>query len=489
MSTEFISGRLLGLLGNILVAISLLMVLPMVIAIIDGVPSVVSAFATSSMISSFFGVMFIIAFYGSKPSDQMTVAMAGTILTGFIAAFFCGLPSIFLSPDFNVIMGFFDGMSAFTTMGVSSFPDIDSMPRALILWISLVGWFGGFLSILVMLSILSACNSGGMQMHVSPISKGVSGGLSGRMYSAGKEMFPIYAGLTLVCFIFLWAGPMTAFEAFVRSLGAISTSGVNLPNTGVAISGFWSQLIMVIFMLIGMFNLDYHYAWLKGQRQIYRQDSETNFLWRILFVAFMVFIFLAILGDTIVSGKLESIWDSVFIIVSAASTTGIMPENPGITINTGMIVVLMVLASIGGEVASTSGGLKTMRLAIVFRQLIDELHRLGHPHGVSIIRFSKSKVARNDMEAVWLLGSTFLVMIAGGTLLLAMLGLDLQESLSMAVAAATTSGHLVDVMAPTFPGFAGLDPAEYVILSVLMFFGKFETTLIMGLMVRSVWRH
>lgn len=488
MSTELISGRLLGLLGNILVTISLLMVLPMILGIIDGQSDVVSAFAISSIISSFFGVLFIVAFYGSRSSDKLTVAMAGTILTGFIIALVCGLPSIFLSPDTNIIMGFFDGMSAFTTMGATSFPDADMIPRGLVLWISIVGWFGGLLSIMVVLSILSACNSGGMQMHVSPISKGISGELSGRLYSAGRVLFPLYASLTLICFFLLWMGSMTAFEAFVRALGTLSTSGIYLPNSGVSISGFWNQLIIVIFMLIGMFNLDYHYAWVKGQRNIYRQDSETNFLWRIIILALIVFILLAIAGNSIISSNIKAVWDSFFIIVSAASTTGLMPSNPGISINAGMVIVLMVLASIGGEVASTSGGLKTMRMAIVFRQLMDELHRLGHPRGVSMIRFSKSKVARKDMEAVWLLGSSFLAMIAMGTLLLAALGLDLQEALSMAIAAATTSGHLVDVLAPSFPGFAGLDPAEYVILSGLMFFGKFETTLIMGLMVRSIWR-
>lgn len=488
MSTELISGRLLGLLGNILVTISLLMVLPMIIGIIDGQSEVVSAFAISSVISSFFGVLFIVAFYGSRSSDKLTVAMAGTILTGFIIALVCGLPSIFLSPDTNIIMGFFDGMSAITTMGATSFPDVDMIPRGLVLWISIVGWFGGLLSIMVMLSILSACNSGGMQMHTSPISKGISGGLSGRLYSAGKVLFPLYASLTLICFFFLWMGSMTAFEAFIRALGTLSTSGIYLPNSGVSISGFWNQLIIVIFMLIGMFNLDYHYAWVKGQRNIYRQDSETNFLWRIILLALIVFIVLAIAGNSIISNNLKAVWDSFFIIVSAASTTGLMPTSPGITINAGMMIILMVLASIGGEVASTSGGLKTMRMAIVFRQLMDELHRLGHPRGVSVIRFSKTPVARKDMEAVWLLGSSFLAMIAMGTLLLAVLGLELQESLSMAIAAATTSGHLVDVLAPSFPGFAGLDPAEYVILSILMFFGKFETTLIMGLMVRSIWR-
>lgn len=488
MSTELISGRLLGLLGNILVTISLLMVPPMVMGIIDGQSEVVSAFAVSSLISSFFGVLFIVTFYGSSSSEKLTVALAGTILTGFIIAFICGLPSIFLSPDINIIMGFFDGMSAFTTMGATSFPDADMIPRGLVLWISIVGWFGGLLSIMVMLSILSACNSGGMQMHISPISKGISGELSGRLYSAGRVLFPLYASLTLICFLLLWMGSMTAFEALVRALGVLSTSGIYLPNSGVSISGFWTQLVIVIFMLIGMFNLDYHYAWVRGQRNIYSQDGETNFLWRIILLALLAFVLLAMVSNTIVSNNIKVVWDSFFMIVSAASTTGLMPSSPSITINAGMILILMVLASIGGEVASTSGGLKTMRLAIVYRQLMDELHRLGNPRGVSMIRFSKTKVARKDMEAVWLLGSSFLAMIAMGTLMLAILGLELQEALSMAIAAATTSGHLVDVLAPSFPGFAGLDTAEYIILSGLMFFGKFETTLIMGLLVRSVWR-
>ena len=270
MPTELISGRLLGLLGSILVTISLLMIPSLVMGLVDNSPEVVSAFAVSGIVSSLFGLLFIFAFHGSKSTDKMTVAMAGTILTGFIIALFCGLPSMFLSTETSVVMGFFDGMSALTTMGVSSFPDIDAMPRGLILWIATVGWFGGFLSIAVMLSILTACNSGGMQMHVSPISRVITGGIQGRLFSAGKALLPIYSGLTFICFILLSVGSMPFFDAVIRSLGAISTTGVYLPGDGASISGFWNQLVMVIFMLVGMFNLDYHYAWFKGQRHIYR---------------------------------------------------------------------------------------------------------------------------------------------------------------------------------------------------------------------------
>lgn len=488
MSEHLISGRLMGLLGNILVTISLLMIPAIILSIIDGDPAVTSAFTTASLISSLFGILFIFTFFGAESTGKMTTAMAGSILASVVIAFFCGLPSILLSPDTSLIMGFFDGMSAFTTMGVTSYPNIDGMPRALTLWISIVGWLGGFASIMMVLSILTACNSGGMQMHVSPLSVGAGGGFASRMYSAGRVMFPIYAGLTLSCYILLWMGPMGAFQALVRAMGAISTSGVYLPDSGVAISGFYTQLIMVIFMLVGMFNLDYHYAWFKGQRQIYRQDSESNFLWRILILALFLFFSLAIITGAITTSYIQALWESFFIVVSAASTTGIMPDSSGISISIPMMIILMVLASIGGEVASTSGGLKTMRMSIVIRQLINELRRLAHPHGVNVIRFAKMKIASKDMEAVWLLGSSFLAMIAAGTLMLAVLGLDLQEALSMAIAATTTSGALVEVLAPTFPGFSGLAPSEYIILSFLMFFGKFETTLLMGLLVRQVWR-
>lgn len=488
MSTEVISGRLLGLIGNILVTISFLMIPPIVVSLIDGVEQVTAAFTTASLTSSLFGVFFIFAFQGSESTGKMTTAMTGAILSGLIIAIFCGLPSFLLSPDTSLVMGFFDGMSAFTTMGVTSYPDISSMPRALVLWIAMVGWLGGFVSIIIVLTILTACNSGGMQMHVSPLSTGSGAGFSNRIFRAGKVMLPIYAILTLICFLLLWVGSLGFFEALIRAMGAISTAGIYMPDSGVAISGFWTQLVMVIFMLIGMFNLDYHYAWVKGQRHIHRQDGESNFLWRILLIAMVLFLFFGFQTDAFSAGYFKTLWDSFFMIISSASTTGLIPQDSSLSYSGGMLLVLMVLACIGGEVASTSGGLKTMRMAIVYRQLIDELHRLGHPHSVTMIRFAKLKVARKDMEAVWLLGSSFLAMIALGTLSLAVLGLELQESLSMAIAAATTSGALVEVLAPTFPGFSGLETPEYIILSILMFFGKFETTLIMGLLVRQVWR-
>ena len=75
----------------------------------------------------------------------------------------------------------------------------------------------------------------------------------------------------------------------------------------------------------------------------------------------------------------------------------------------------------------------------------------------------------------------FVLVLAGGSLSLAILGLHFQDALTLAFTSLTLSGPLAEVIDPTFIGFGSLNTADYGVLTVLMLIGRIESSLFLAL--------
>ena len=148
----------------------------------------------------------------------------------------------------------------------------------------------------------------------------------------------------------------------------------------------------------------------------------------------------------------------------------------------------MLLAGTGGAVASTTGGLKQMRLLIIAKLGKAEIDRLAHPHGIHTVRYGNVAAERGDIDAVWLLLGSFVLITAIGAICLAVLGIDFQSALTLAFTAMTLSGPLISGADPVFPGYGSLTDADYVILTILMLVGRIEASLFMAILAKSLWR-
>ena len=481
-------GLIFNILGRFLCLIALGMVPSIFVASYEENYVVMDAFMLSAAVALMLGVFILLATRGAKPAEKLTRVMLGLVLSAICVAFVAGLPIALLSPENTLVMALFNGMSMLTTTGVSSLY-AGVIPKAIVLWQAIMGWFGGFLAIVIGLSILHVTNSGGMQLHKSPLPHGLGEGTYNRFSHSFKTLLPFYLLATVLGFFALLLGPMTVFDSFVRALSGISTHGFDGVNGTNAVYGYWSQFVMVLLMLFGALNMDYHYGWFKlNKRNIYVQDSESISYIKFMALAFAIFWVLAFLSYGRDAFSVKTLWDGLFIVTTMMSTTGLsLPDMQAVTLP-GVGVLLVSLVVLGGCVISSAGGVKIMRFVIVLRHLKQELFRIAQPHGVATIRYARAVVAQKDIDAVWLLGSGFLLLIVFGTVALAVLGVPFEEALPMAVASSTTTGPLVEFISPSFPGYAHLMLPEYAVLSFLMLFGRIEVSILLGLMVRALWR-
>ncbi len=476
-------SRLFYLIGSWILVLACLQLIPLVYAAVNNEPEAFGSLSASTVVAFLIGGALFLGFRSTErvrvPRLTIFLPIVGIVCLAAMA----GLPLFFLFPDSGFLTSFYDGMSQITTNGSTAYEGTIETMSSILLWRSLTSWIGGLMAVAFALSLLMAMNSGAMQLHQSPLNLGDRETGYQRLRSTTKSLLPLYIFATLLCFILLWLSGNTKFDAFILALSAVSTSGV-VPETLVQGQGALPQLIMVVFLLIGLSNWDFHHFRTSTFSLGFRQDRELKT--SLLTIAFGT-VLLALLMDV----SFADFISLVFAATSALSTYGSMPEQiTSLELDSilPVTIVLMMMAAVGGAVASSSGGLKQMRILMIFRLGRAEVDRLAHPHGVHTVNYGSEVAETGDINAIWLLLGSFVLITALGAMSLAVLGIHFQDALTLAFTAMTLSGPLATSADPEFAGYASLAQIDYLILSILMLIGRIEAPIFMAIFAKALWR-
>lgn len=476
-------SRLFYLLGSWILVLASIQLLPLLHALATGNAELLSAFFASGMVSLMLGGALFLGFRSTGrvrvPRLTIFLPIAGVGTMALIA----GLPLFFLFPERGFAAAYFDGMSQITTSGSTAYGvALEALPTVQ-LWRGLTSWVGGLMAISFALSLLTGMNSGAMQLHRSPLHFGDSEAGYSRLKQTTIAVLPIYVAVTLVAYGLLWLTGNSAFDAFLLALGLVSTSGV-VPEATIQAQGLMGQAVMTLFLIFGLSNWDFHLLRTRKLSLCLRQDRELRLTLALLALGTgALFLFVELDG--------EGLMDLVFAAASALSTFGSMPSviadlDAGAALP--VAIILLLLAAVGGAVASTSGGLKQMRVILIYKLGRAEIDRLAHPHGVHTVQYGDAVAEKRDVDAVWLLLGSFVAVMAVGAIALAVLGIHIQDALTLAFTAMTLSGPLAVSADAGFAGYESLAHTDYYILSLLMLIGRVETSVFMAIFARALWR-
>ena len=123
----------------------------------------------------------------------------------------------------------------------------------------------------------------------------------------------------------------------------------------------------------------------------------------------------------------EAFIQSLFNIVSLGSTTGFVSANfdgwP-----TFVPIMMMIVAMIGGCAGSTSGGIKVLRILLLYKQGSREIQRLIHPRAVVALKFGDTVLSERVIQAMWGFIALFIVVFTFYVLAMMATGLDLRSA-------------------------------------------------------------
>jgi len=383
----------------------------------------------------------------------------------------------------SIVDAMFESTSGLTTTGATVISGLDQLPHSILLWRSMQEWLGGMGIIVLAVAVMPLLGVGGMQLFRAETPGPVKDKLTTRVSETAKVLWALYLGMTVVCSLAYWLAGMTPFDAINHAMCTVAIGGF---STHDASFGFYQstslQLLATCFMILAGINFTLHFAAaLKGfsLRSYFHDDEFRVYIgWICALLACISLIVLSTGQDTAIH--------VIFNVVSIATTTGFAVSDYSLWAPGATILLLMTMF-VGACAGSTGGGMKVVRIMLLFRQGTREIRRLVHPHGIIHVKMGNQRIPSNVTEALWGFAVLFMVCYIIVAILLAFTGVDMVTAFTAAAACITNTG----------PGFGSVGPADnYASLpdmakSVLVFamiLGRLEIYTFFVLLVPEFWR-
>jgi trk system potassium uptake protein TrkH len=477
-----ISLRILGLL---LTLFSVAMLPPLLIAVLaddDTVTGFLSAFGIT-LIS---GLLLWLPLRRVRRELLIRDGFLVTALFWSVLGVFGSLPfmlseSLQLAP----VDAVFESISGLTTTGATVLTGLDDMAPSILLYRHLLQWLGGIGIIVVAVAVLPMLGIGGMQLYRAETpGPSKDSKLTPRITETAKALFSVYLLLTMTCAGAYALAGMSAFDAVCHAFSTVAIGGF---STHDASMGYFDSngiyLICSLFMLISAINFGMHYtAWQRRTLRLYVEDSESKFFLSAMAVCVVITCAYLLLSETLPAG--DAAVHGLFQAVSITTTTGYATQNFAVWPSF-LPVMLLMFSFMGGCVGSTGGGIKAMRLMLIYKQGIRELKQLLHPHAVIPLKVGNRRVEAKVVSAVWSFFAVYTFAFIVIMLLLMATGLDFNTAFSAVAASLNNLGPGLGAVAENYGAIS--DVAKSV-LCVAMLLGRLEVFTLLVLFTPMFWR-
>lgn len=477
-SIFFIIGILLAVLGAA-------MLIP---AAVDAAAEDIDweVFLGSAVVTGFAGVGLLLAFSGT---DLSSLGLRGAFLLTFLSwasvAAFAAIPLLFSNLRLDVADAVFEAMSGITTTGSTVLAGLDQIHRGILLWRSMLQWFGGIGIIVTAIALLPLLRVGGMQLFRTE-SSDRSDKVLPRLSQITTGIFVIYSFFTVLCALLLWAAGASFFEAANHALTTLSTGGFSTRQA--SIGGFdnvWIEIIIIVFMILASITFTTHLRIAQGYPGTLWRDNQVRMLVTVLAAATVSVALWASLTESIPFPR--AFREAAFSVVSITTTTGYITSDYA-TWGSFAVSTFFFLTFVGGCTGSTSGGIKIFRFQVLGIVARDQLLRVLAPHRVTVSKVQGKIIT--DPVAISVLAFFFFYVVTFGALSLSLsfLGLDIVTALSGAATAIGNVGPgLGEVIGPT-GNFSTLSDSAKWVLTVGMLLGRLEFVTVFILLTPSFWR-
>lgn len=470
-----------NILGKILVALSLLMLLPMIVSLIYA-EKAYSSFAISAAASFTVGLVLVFA---SKPKSHIIYAREGFVITAFAWIFtsVAGAFPFYLSGEIpSFVDAFFETVSGFTTTGASILNDVTSLSKGLLFWRSFSHWIGGMGVLVLVVALIPNVSERSIHILRAEMSGPVVGKLVPKLKDTAKILYLIYILLTVILGVLLKLGGMSLYDSIVHAFATTGTGGFGIYSDSVLTLSPYIQWVLTAFMIISSINFNLYYLILVGKGRLALKSTEL-WVYLTLIAAASTVIFFDI--RHLCASFEETLRTSVFQVSSIISTTGFASADFN-EWNTSAKTILFLLMISGGCAGSTAGGLKVSRLILLAKQISREFKKLLRPRSVSSVVLDGKQTEEKTLNSVSIYFSFYMFFILATLLLLSFDDMSMEANVAVAFSAFNNVG----------PGFAEIGPmssyAAYsdfskLVISFAMLLGRLEIFPLLLAFSPSVW--
>lgn len=430
----------------------------------------------------------LILWFSNKKLDQNSIGKReGYIIVSMawvVISLFGAIPFVLAGTASSYTDAFFETMSGFTTTGATVFTDIEALPKGILFWRSMTHWIGGMGIIVLSLAILPILGIGGMQLFVAEVPGVTPDKLHPRITQTAQRLWMIYVLLTLVQTILLLLGGMNLFESLCHAFGTMATGGFSTRNDSIAGFSPYIQYVIIVFMILAGMSFTLHYFVLKGQFKKLINNEELKHYLIILAVSTLLITLALVFMQNQPAAR--AFRDSLFQVVSVVTTTGFITSDylmwPYFT-----WFLIFLLMFTGGMAGSTGGGIKIVRIMLLFKNSAVELKRIVHPQAILPVRINGKAISQNIIFNVLAFFLIYIIIFAFGSLFMSMIGLEFESAVGAVAACLGNIGPGLANVGPVFNYGHVPDSGKWA-LSFFMLLGRLELFTVLILFSSHFWR-
>lgn len=380
---------------------------------------------------------------------------------------------------------FFETMSGFTTTGSSVLNNIEALPHASLFWRSLTQWLGGLGIIVLFLAILPSLGIEGRDLYVAEVTGPTHNKMAATFKSSARRLWLFYVSCTLLETVLLNLGGMSFFDAICHAFTTMATGGFSTKQDSIA---YWNspyiQYIIIFFMLIAATNFGLFLAAIKGEAGKLIRDEE--FRWYIMIVVLATAIIATGLYFSGWSSGEQCFRDALFQVSTIISTTGFATADY-LLWPTLLGFIIFILMFTGASAGSTSGGLKVIRVLLLFKNSFAELKRIIHPNAVINVKYNNKSIHPSIMNNVMGFTLLFIIIFGIGSIIMTLFTEDI----------ATACSAVITSMSNVGPGFGSIGPMDNfshfndfakIFLAFIMLTGRLELFTVLVLFTKAFWK-
>lgn len=474
------------ILGLLVALFSVTMLPPVLVSLFygdGGGMAFVFAFVFSLMVG-------IILWYPNRANRADLRAKDGfviVVLFWTVLATVGALPFMLLEqPKMSLVDSLFESFSGLTTTGATVIEGIEFLPKAVQFYRQQLQWLGGMGIIVLAVAILPILGVGGMQLYRAETPGPVKDSkMTPRIADTAKHLWYIYVSLTTACTFAYWIAGMNLFDAVCHAFSTIAIGGFSTYDASLGhFDSAAINIVCVIFLWIAALNFSLHYATATGRNiKNYFKDPECKAFFIIQFslvtICFLVLVNFSVYDNTAMALD-QALIQSVSISTTAGFATADFSSWPA------FLPLLLVFSSfIGGCAGSTGGGLKVIRVLLLFLQGRREIDRLIHPKAIYMVKLGDRGVPPRVIDAVWGFFAAYAIVFVFIMLGLIATGLDDISAFSATAAALNNLGPGLGAVSSTY---AEVTEGAKWFLMIAMLFGRLEIFSLLVLFSPTFWR-
>ena len=477
--------KMMGKFISQIIAIEAVFMIPaLVISLCCGEIAAVNGFLMT------LGIMIVLAgemYLSCRKAGKLFGAREGLVCVAFswiVLSLLGCLPFVISGNIPRFIDAFFETVSGFTTTGASVVPSVEDLDKGILYWRSFSHWLGGMGVLVFLLAFVPNDKGTGFTMHLLRAeSPGPDvGKLVPKMRQTAVILYSIYITLTVLNVIFLLCGGMSLFESVCTAFGTAGTGGFGVKNDSIAGYSPYIQNVTTVFMTLFGVNFSIYYLLLLRQFRAVFKDEELRLYLGVAFVSIVLIVLnIRPLYDTLE----ETIRHAAFQVSSIMTTTGYATTDFDLWPSFSK-TILLVLMVIGASAGSTGGGIKCIRVLLLFKILRRNIRQVLNPRKVMVVRNNGKAVDEKVLTNTNAYLAAYVVIIIISTLLISLDGFDFETNMSAVLACFNNIGPGMAAVGATC-NYAAYGVLSKIILSINMLAGRLEIFPILVLLSRSTW--